>query len=400
MSKLLLVEDDNNLREIYEARLQAEGYTIVTAKDGEEALAVAKAEKPDLIISDVMMPKISGFEMLDIIKNTDGLKNVRVIMLTALGQNDDQQRANNLGADRYLVKSQVTLEDIVRTAHELLEDQPSDSQTSSQAPTVNPATPSENSQSNAIPPPQPLTTPQSVNTPSMLTTDPSNTISPSVQPANTASSDQTPQTSSASSLVNNPISVTPETITSSQPLQTVSQGQENLNNIAQQSVTSSNEEATLQSQITDFVNSMPTATSTESTTPLDPTTTMDNGTAQNNSQLIDQAVNDLNNSGPLDMNTAVSTPSTSSSTTSLDADDTIEQQDSNEKISSLNNSSVKSMSHEKVITPTPNSELNNKPDIQALLAAEEAKGESLLPSSQFSPTNQDSTNIPPAQPGI
>lgn len=123
MAKLLLVEDDNNLREIYEARLQAEGYTIVSAKDGEEALVVAKAELPDLIISDVMMPKISGFEMLDILRNTEDLKNVKVIMLTALGQSDDQQRADRLGADRYLVKSQVTLEDIVKVAHELLGDQ-------------------------------------------------------------------------------------------------------------------------------------------------------------------------------------------------------------------------------------------------------------------------------------
>ena len=122
MAKLMLVEDDNNLREIYEARLQAEGYTIVTARDGEEALVVAKAEKPDLIISDVMMPKISGFEMLDILRNTDGMQAVKVIMLTALGQNDDQQRADRLGADRYLVKSQVTLEDIVKVAHELLQD--------------------------------------------------------------------------------------------------------------------------------------------------------------------------------------------------------------------------------------------------------------------------------------
>jgi len=121
MAKVMLVEDDNNLREIYEARLQAEGYTIVSAKDGEEALVVAKAEKPDLVISDVMMPKISGFEMLDILRNTDGLKDVKVIMLTALGQSDDQQRADKLGADRYLVKSQVTLEDIVKTAHDLLE---------------------------------------------------------------------------------------------------------------------------------------------------------------------------------------------------------------------------------------------------------------------------------------
>jgi CheY-like chemotaxis protein len=123
MAKLLLVEDDNNLREIYEARLQAEGYTIMAAKDGEEALVLAKAEKPDLIISDVMMPKISGFEMLDILRNTDELKAVKIIMLTALGQSDDQQRADRLGADRYLVKSQVTLEDIVKVAHELLEDQ-------------------------------------------------------------------------------------------------------------------------------------------------------------------------------------------------------------------------------------------------------------------------------------
>src|SRR6476619_1055882 len=100
MTKVLLVEDDNNLREIYEARLQAEGYEIVTARDGEEALVVAKSEKPDLIISDVMMPKVSGFEMLDILRNTEGMKDVKVIMLTALGQNDDQQRASRLGSDR------------------------------------------------------------------------------------------------------------------------------------------------------------------------------------------------------------------------------------------------------------------------------------------------------------
>lgn len=120
MPKVMLVEDDNNLREIYQARLQAEGYEIVSAKDGEEGLVIAKAEKPDLIIADVMMPKISGFEMLDILRNTEGLKEVKVIMLTALGQSEDQQRANSLGADRYLVKSQVTLEDIVKATHELL----------------------------------------------------------------------------------------------------------------------------------------------------------------------------------------------------------------------------------------------------------------------------------------
>ena len=120
MAKVLLVEDDNNLREIYQARLAAEGYDIVAAQDGEEALVSAKKEHPDLIISDVMMPRISGFEMLDILRNTDELKNTKVIMLTALGQAEDQSRANSLGADKYLVKSQVTLEDIVKSAQELL----------------------------------------------------------------------------------------------------------------------------------------------------------------------------------------------------------------------------------------------------------------------------------------
>jgi CheY-like chemotaxis protein len=120
MAKILLVEDDENLREIYQARLMAEGYEIASAKDGEEALVVAKQEKPDLIIADIMMPRISGFEMLDILRNTEGMKHAKVIMLTALGQAEDKARADKLGADRYLVKSQVTLEDIVHAASELL----------------------------------------------------------------------------------------------------------------------------------------------------------------------------------------------------------------------------------------------------------------------------------------
>lgn len=137
MAKILLVEDDNNLREIYEARLQAEGYAIVSARDGEEALVVAKAEQPDLVISDVMMPKISGFEMLDILRNTEGLKEVKVVMLTALGQSEDQSRADSLGADRYLVKSQVTLEDIVNAAKQLLS---GDEPAAAPAPVINQAT--------------------------------------------------------------------------------------------------------------------------------------------------------------------------------------------------------------------------------------------------------------------
>jgi CheY-like chemotaxis protein len=121
MAKIMLVEDDNNLREIYGARLLAEGHEIVAAKDGEEALAIAVKEKPDLIISDVMMPRISGFDMLDILRNAPETKETKVIMMTALSQAEDKARADQLGADRYLVKSQVTLEDVARVVKDVLE---------------------------------------------------------------------------------------------------------------------------------------------------------------------------------------------------------------------------------------------------------------------------------------
>ena len=124
MTKILLVEDDKSLREIYGVRLLAEGYDIVSAGDGEEALAMAIKERPQLIVSDVMMPKISGFDMLDILRSTTETKDIKVIMMTALSSEDQRARGEQLGADRYLVKSQVGIEDVVRTVHEVLADAP------------------------------------------------------------------------------------------------------------------------------------------------------------------------------------------------------------------------------------------------------------------------------------
>lgn len=138
MTKILLVEDDKSLREIYGVRLLAEGYDIVSAGDGEEALAMAIKDRPDLILSDVMMPKISGFDMLDILRSTTETKNIKVIMMTALSSEEQRERGVALGADRYLVKSQVGIEDVVRTVHEVLSDAP----VSGQPPLVAPPQPS------------------------------------------------------------------------------------------------------------------------------------------------------------------------------------------------------------------------------------------------------------------
>lgn len=171
MTKILLVEDDKSLREIYGVRLLAEGYDIISAGDGEEALAMAIKERPDLIVSDVMMPKISGFDMLDILRSTTETKNIKVIMMTALSSEEQRERGVSLGADRYLVKSQVGIEDVVSTVHEVLGDLPS---AIGQAPLVSDSTPATgipNGQTEVL-----STTPQPIETPAPMP------VAPPVEP--------------------------------------------------------------------------------------------------------------------------------------------------------------------------------------------------------------------------
>lgn len=118
--KLLLVEDDEGLATVYKQRLEAEGFTVKHVPNGEDALSSAIEFKPDLILLDVMMPKISGFDVLDILRNTPETANIKIIMLTALSQQKDLQRAKDLGVDDYMVKSQVVIADVVdRIKHHL-----------------------------------------------------------------------------------------------------------------------------------------------------------------------------------------------------------------------------------------------------------------------------------------
>ncbi len=111
--KILLVEDDDALASVYQSRLQAEGFDFRRVPNGEEALAAVVEYRPDLVLLDVMMPKVSGFDVLDILRNTPETMNVKVIMLTALSQDSDKERAESLGVDDYLVKSQVVIADVV-----------------------------------------------------------------------------------------------------------------------------------------------------------------------------------------------------------------------------------------------------------------------------------------------
>jgi CheY-like chemotaxis protein len=94
--RILLVEDDDALANVYVTRLQAEGFDIRRVANGEEALAAALNYHPDLILLDVMMPKVSGFDVLDILRNTPQTANLKIIMLTALSQDSDKERAETI----------------------------------------------------------------------------------------------------------------------------------------------------------------------------------------------------------------------------------------------------------------------------------------------------------------
>lgn len=113
LKRILLVEDDDALANVYLARLEIEGFDVRRVANGEDALATTLSYKPDLILLDVMMPKVSGFDVLDILRNTPETSTVKIIMLTALSQDSDKDRAEALGVDDYLVKSQVVITDVI-----------------------------------------------------------------------------------------------------------------------------------------------------------------------------------------------------------------------------------------------------------------------------------------------
>ncbi len=118
--KILLVEDDEVLASVYRARLEMEDFEVMEVHDGEQALTAALKYRPDLMILDAMMPKISGFDVLDILRNTPETMNLQIIMLTALSQESDRERAEKLGVDEYLVKSHVMISDVIEKVREHL----------------------------------------------------------------------------------------------------------------------------------------------------------------------------------------------------------------------------------------------------------------------------------------
>lgn len=112
-AKILIVEDDNFLIKAYQIKFERAGFNVFIALDGDEGLKVSKKEMPDLIILDLMLPKMNGFEFLKKIKSDEKLKNIPVVALSNLGQRSDQEKAFSLGAAEYFIKTEHTLEEII-----------------------------------------------------------------------------------------------------------------------------------------------------------------------------------------------------------------------------------------------------------------------------------------------
>jgi len=112
--RILLAEDDRFLRKAAEAQLRQHGFTVVAAVDGEEALRLARAERPDLVLLDLIMPKMQGFEVLKTLKQDPATADIPVIVLSNLGQDRDVQQAMELGAVAYYIKAHVSLHDLVK----------------------------------------------------------------------------------------------------------------------------------------------------------------------------------------------------------------------------------------------------------------------------------------------
>jgi len=117
--KIAIVEDDKFLQKILTTKFAKEGFDVRAAFDGEEALKIISADPPDLILLDLILPKLSGFEVLTELKTRSATKDVPVIILSNLGQDEDKSRAKDLGAVEFMVKADFSINEVVVKVKEL-----------------------------------------------------------------------------------------------------------------------------------------------------------------------------------------------------------------------------------------------------------------------------------------
>ena len=118
--KVLIIEDDPYLSEMYQMKFELEGYTVLVARDGQEGLDSAFTTKPDIILLDLVMPVKDGYHVLKELKENDKTKGIPVLVLSNLGQVDEIKKAMNDGADKYLIKANMTPEQLLKEVRSFL----------------------------------------------------------------------------------------------------------------------------------------------------------------------------------------------------------------------------------------------------------------------------------------
>jgi DNA-binding response OmpR family regulator len=118
--KIMIVEDDRFLSFLMKARLEKDGFTVLQVFDGEAAIQLLKTEKPSLVILDLIMPKVTGFEVLKTISMTPELAKIPVVIVSNLAQDSDIEKARELGAKEYFVKVKVSIDDLVEKIKALI----------------------------------------------------------------------------------------------------------------------------------------------------------------------------------------------------------------------------------------------------------------------------------------
>ncbi|MCD6550219.1 response regulator [bacterium] len=122
MKKILLVEDDPFLIDIYKTKLKQEGFQVEVAKDGESALNLLEEKSPDLLLLDIVIPHVDGWEILKWIRSKEKFKNLKVIVLSNLGQKEEVKKGMELGATKYLIKAHYTPTEIVKEIKKVLKE--------------------------------------------------------------------------------------------------------------------------------------------------------------------------------------------------------------------------------------------------------------------------------------
>jgi len=120
MKHILLIEDDPFLIEIYTTKLKEAGYSVEKAEDGDEGLRSIKEKKPDLVLLDVVLPNFNGWEILRKIKKDDNFKDLKVVVLSNLGEKDEVEKGLKLGATKYLVKAHYTPSEVIKEVKKIL----------------------------------------------------------------------------------------------------------------------------------------------------------------------------------------------------------------------------------------------------------------------------------------